>query len=173
MSSFRTSVLPGWRYSSARRSHVLQDKKILVTTQSQLVRLHSVLSSAKPAVFGPIVIDLGGIEPPAGSCEPAGTSHDLIVAGFWIAKLQRKLSRLPSSKPLSAFRNVTYHESLGTRVERVHSGYEELDDHCIILYRKYNSDRDVLEHTNTSLITTTLVAHPGGENHELAISPNY
>ena len=68
---------------------------------------------------------------------------------------------------------VTYHESFGTRVERVHSGYEELDDHCISYLRKYNSDRDVLEHTSTSLITTTLVAHPGGENHELAISPNY
>ena len=79
-------------FASTAISCSSRQKFFLGTTQSQLqlVRLHSVLSSAKPTVFCPILIDLGGIEPPAGSCEPAGTSHDLIVAGFWIAKLQRK-----------------------------------------------------------------------------------
>ena len=40
----------------------------------------------------------------------------------------------------------------------------------VLLYiiLKYNSDRDVLEQTSTPQITITLVAHPGGENHELA-----
>ena len=38
-------------------------------------------------------------------------------------------------------------------------GYEEFDDHCIIYPGKYKSNRDELEHTNSSLHSITLVTH--------------
>ena len=93
-------------------------QKNLGTTQIQLqlVRLNSGLSSANPAVFCPIVIDLlGGIEPSSSSCESAVASQPRPYRG-WIlgcSKTVKKNCRLclSSSKPFSTFRNVTYYGS--------------------------------------------------------------
>ena len=43
-------------------------------------------------------------------------------------------------------------------------GYEECYDHRIDYLRKYDSGKDILDHTSTSLPTITLVAHLGGKN---------
>ena len=80
--------------------------------------------------------------------------------GFW----RCRLSPLPSSKPLSAIRIVTYHGALGapcqSRLTEVMKNLMTIALLYIIL--KYNSDRDGLAQTSTSLITTTLRRSPPG-----------
>ena len=86
---------------------------------------------------------------------------------FW----WQKLLNSSSSKPISSIRIVTNPGILRTRVKRVRLRLWSLD-HCIALLYIGNT---IVTGTcwirpARPLSTITLVAHPGGENHELDIS---
>ena len=81
-----------------------------------------------------------------------------------------------SFKIIEAFRNETYHRVLETPCQSRPTEIHEVD-HCIICFTL--SGNTIVTGTcwirpARPLSTITLVAHPGGENHELANSkPNH
>ena len=103
-----------------------------------------------------------------------GNNRTHLPDSYWVGKhqnamksrtgfLRLRLLLPPASKPISAFRNVTWSRVQRTRASHVWLRLWSWPLYCLVyIIGKYNSDRDMLDQSSTSLDTITLSNSPRG-----------